>query len=198
MGKRLLLDLAGEGEVSRLEVDLWALRYLKGWRKGQGSEDNTSTERVFVSVLNKNVLHPITKFLKGEKRFFQKQCNQLDDNQVKLGSTRQIFIKIRNHKARIKWNNFFFQNYTFSLNTRNSPPPSQLLFKSFHKYPSCISTIRVYIVVCITVPHHNGCIGFKTTTRGTQNEHKYKKQCDRGPVGNKRLYNWRHMLTLKQ
>lgn len=30
MGERFLLDLAGEGEVSRLKVDLRALRYLQG------------------------------------------------------------------------------------------------------------------------------------------------------------------------
>jgi len=38
VGKGLLLDLAGEGEVSRLEVDLRALGYLGG-----GKEDKKSS-----------------------------------------------------------------------------------------------------------------------------------------------------------
>lgn len=53
MGERLLLDLAGEGEVSRLKVDLGALRYLRGGARrredGEGGlEDKRSAETAFL------------------------------------------------------------------------------------------------------------------------------------------------------
>lgn len=73
MGERFLLDLAGEGEVSRLKVDLRALRYLQGGaRRGkterEGLEDKRSAETALLSGRKENiVVHLITKSEEGKK-----------------------------------------------------------------------------------------------------------------------------------
>lgn len=182
----------------------WTSEPSSTWRGGEKGRGQRTTRlpRGCLSQFWIKMFYIWSQNFKAEKlknKTKQKQFKQQDNNQVILGSTRQFLVKIRNHKAKINHNNLFFPKVIPCLWTPLNPrPPSQLLFKIFHKYPSCIYTTRVYIAVCITVPHHNGYIGFKITTGGTQNEQKYKKQWGRGPVGNKRLHNWRHMLTLKQ